>query len=216
MPYCLPPGNDISAVDLVRLANEYGLYFSSGAGAPRLSHIKMSSGVGIFTGIEGDPSTPRENNGVAQVSRYHGISEWSANNKTVSMLIRAHCWGVYTPKNREVDSPSADPNFNLGLGIYYGDVQVSGAYELGYGLYGPAGNYSWDIGQHNDYLEGTPQIDGYHSQYFVSYVDEYDLGPNDSETIYARFRVAPGYLNYLMDEDFSQFNVSLSVLYVVQ
>lgn len=216
MAYCLPPGNDISAVDLVRLANEHGMYFSSGAGSPRLSHMKVSSGVGVFTGIDGDPSTPREGNGVAQVSRYHGISEWSTNNKTVSMLIRAHCWGVYIPKTREVVSPMADPNFNLGLGIYYGNTQVSGAYELGYGVYGSAGNYSWDIGQHNDWAGETPGLDGYHSQYMVSYVDEYDLGPNDSETIYARFRVAPGYENYLIDEELSSFNVSLSVLYVVQ
>jgi len=215
MPYCLPPGNDISAVDLVRLANEYGLYFSSGSGAPRISRIKTSSGDGVFSGIEGDPMTPRESNGVAQVSRYHGISEWNANNKTVSMLIRAHCWGVYTPKTREVVGPMGDPNFAIGLGIYYGNTQVSGMYDVHYGTYGGE-NYTWDIGQHNDYLEGDPPIDGYHSQYMVSYVDEYNLGPDDSETIYARFRVMPGYENYLMDEDFSEFHVALSVLYVVQ
>jgi len=215
MAYCLPPGNDISAVDLVRLANEHGMYFSSGDGSPRVSHMKTSRGVGVFTGIEGNSTTPRENNGIAQVSRYHGISEWSSNNKTVSMLIRAHCWGVYVPKNREVSSPIGDPNFTLGLGIYYGDTQVSGMYDLHYGIYGGE-NYSWDIGQHNDWFAETPGMDGYHSQYLVSYVDEYNLGPNDSEIIYARFRVAPGAYNYLIDEELSDFNVALSVLYVVQ
>jgi hypothetical protein len=215
MAYCLPPGNDISAVELVRLANEYGMYFSSGDGAPRLSHMKTASGVGVYTGIVDSAPYPRENNGVAQISRHHGISEWSTNNRTISMLIRAHCYGNYVPKTREEYGPMGDPRFCVGLGIYYGDTQVSGMYDIHYGS-DDVENYSWDIGQRNDYLEGTPQIDGYHSQYLVSYVDEYDLGPGDSETIYARFRVAPASVNYLMDEDFSEFYVNLSVLYMVQ
>lgn len=215
MGYCLPPGNDISAVELVRLANEHGMFFSSSNGQQRISHMKRSSGIGVFTGIVDSSVTPRENNGVAQVSRYHGVSEWSENNKTVSMLILAHCYGTYVPRIRETEPVSAAPDFAVGLGIYYGSTQVSGMYDLHYGIYGGE-NYSWDIGQHNDYFAQDPALDGFHSQYFVSYVDEYSLGPDDSETIYARFRVAPGEDNFIVDETLSSFNVSLSVLYVVQ
>ena len=106
------------------------MFFSSLSGSQRLSHMKRSSGIGVFTGVIGSSVTPRENNGVAQVSRYHGVSEWSTNNKTVSMLILAHCYGTYVPEIRETQPITAAPDFAVGLGIYYGATQVSGMQHL--------------------------------------------------------------------------------------
>ena len=184
-------------VDVVRYANEHGMYFSDRP-MPITSQARRSRAQGVFT-------EPNHLVASAFIDADSGVRQWIEQSKSVSFILVATAWGVCMPSMSGVPT---DTPFRLGLSIYQNGVLVAEGHP-------PASDTPPAIGMQND--PATNLRDGYHMQYAISYAgDRVAVSDGSGGTFEARFEVYTDGGPMTIDTDLSYSFVELGLLDIVQ
>lgn len=192
------PGGPITMAEIVRYANEHGMYFANRP-VPFISSTDRARGRGEFT-------SPYRIVASAKISASCGIASWVAQGKYLSFTVVATAWGILTPKTLLVDA--SNPPFRLGLSILWdGEVVAEG--------YPTYGDTPPEVGMQND-----PQSNfraAYHMQYALSYADRRQAvstdAPGDFEAI---FEVELNSGIYDIDDTATETHVEIGLLDIVE
>lgn len=165
------PGGAITMADVVRYANEHGMYFSDRP-MPVLSQARRARAAGAFV-------APNNLVAVASITARSGVRQWVEQASTLGFIVVATAWGVCMPKTLG-GVPTSTP-FKLGLSIWWDGGVVAEGYPT-YTNTPPA------IGMQNDPLLNYRA--GYHMQYAMSYAGLRQAVDNDMTGMFqAKFEV---------------------------